>query len=242
MHNTQLLPWDTEMLGVRVAKILSTHLHVEELKQSLQQLKAQGIELVYWVFDSPELASKEAAIACGGFFVDEKITYSLDLITLPPLPFPYPEIGIYMDSVANSELIALAMEIVPFSRFSRDPHLSAQQVNRLYTAWIGNACKKLVAKIILVARAHNILGTVSGMVSIDDKQGRADLSLLAVAPLYRHRGIGKRLVYAAHAWCIAHDYSMSQVVTQQTNPRARHLYESCGYQQEKIEYFYHFWL
>ena len=238
MHNTQLLDWDSKILGVHVAKILSARLDKGSLEKCLQGLKSQGIKLVYWVFASQELISQKAAQACGGLLVDEKITYCVDLTTLSPLPFPTPEIEIYTDSFANPELIALAIDIAKFSRFSRDPHIPEQRVNKLYTAWINNACKKRVAKVILVAKIHRIVG----MVTIDDKQGRGDLSLLAVDPLHQGKGIGKHLVRAAQAWCLAHDYSISQVVTQKINPKACRLYESCAYQQEKTEYFYHFWL
>jgi dTDP-4-amino-4,6-dideoxy-D-galactose acyltransferase len=238
MCNTQLLDWDSEILGLRVAKILSTHLDKGKLEQCLQNLKAQGVQLVYWVFASQNSVSHEAAQACRGFFSDEKITYYLDLTTLPALPVPCAEIEIYTALFANAELAALTIEIAQFSRFSRDPRITKQQVDKLYIAWINNACNKLVAKIVLVAKAPRIVG----MVTIDDKQGRADLSLLAVDPLHQRTGIGKRLVCAAQAWSLANGYSISQVVTQKTNPKACRLYESCGYHLEKLEYFYHFWL
>jgi len=244
MCNTQLLNWDSDILGVRVAKILSPRLDKARLEQCLQTLKTQGIQLVYWVFASQDTISHEAAQACGGFLVDEKITYYLDLRPLSSIPFPGTEnpvalsIASYPELSANAELTALAMEIAHFSRFSHDPNIPEQQVKKLYTTWINNACKKRVAKVVLVAKLHHIVG----MVTIDDKQGRADLSLLAVATLHRGKGIGTRLVRAAQAWCLAHNYSISQVVTQKRNPQACGLYERCGYRKDKIEYFYHFWI
>lgn len=238
MNNTQLLDWDSTILGLSVAKILAVPLDTKKLVPLLQKLKSQGVKLVYWLVPSKDIISQKAAQHCNGFLVDEKITYCVDLTRLLPLP-ANKDIKIYKPDTANSELEAIAIEIGQLSRFSRDPKLNVEQVNRLYKIWINNACKKLVAKIVLVIKKQRI---IIGMVAIDEKQGRGDLSLLGVDPQHQGKGFGKQLVHAAQAWCLERGYSISQVVTQKTNPKACHLYESCGYQLEKIEYFYHFWL
>lgn len=238
MNNTQLLDWDSQVLGLAVAKILTTPLAAQQLATLLQTLKTQGVTLVYWLIDSKDALSQQAAQDCEGFLADEKLTYCLDLMTLPPLS-PDKGVEIYSEHTANAELEAIAIEISQFSRFAHDPKLSTEQVNKLYKAWINNACKKIVAKAILVIKEQS---SIAGMVVIDDKQGRGDLSLVGVAPAYQGQGLGKRLVHAAQHWCLEHDYFISQVVTQKTNPKACRLYERCGYQLEKMEYFYHFWL
>jgi dTDP-4-amino-4,6-dideoxy-D-galactose acyltransferase len=237
MNNTQHLAWDSDLLGLSVAKI-SPPFSIEKLQTRLQALKAQGVKLVYCLIASEDNYSQKAAQYCDGFLADEKVTYCLDLISLPPLPNDS-AVEIYTAPTANTELEAIAIEIGKVSRFGRDPNLTAKQVNKLYTAWMNNACKKRVAKVLLIIKNQQ---TVVGMVAIDDKKGRADLSLVGVAAAYQGQGLGKRLVHAAQRWCLAQGYNISQVVTQKTNTHACRLYESCGYQLEKIEYFYHFWL
>lgn len=238
MHNTQLLDWDSHILGLPTAKILTTPLATQKLTTLLQALKTQGIALVYWLIDSTDTLSRQAAQDCGGFLADEKLSYYLNLMTLPPLPIDK-EIEPYSAPTANAELEAIAVEISQFSRFAHDPKLSTEQVSKLYTAWINNACRKTVAKAVLVIKKQS---AIAGMVVIDEKQGRGDLSLVGVKPAYQGQGLGKRLVHAAQNWCLEHNYFISQVITQKTNPKACRLYENCGYQLEKMEYFYHFWL
>ena len=238
MHNTQLLDWDSHILDLSVAKILTTPLATQQLAALLQTLKTQGVTLVYWLIDSTDTLSQQAAQDCGGFLADEKLTYCLDLMALPPLPADK-EVEPYSAPTANAELEAIAIEISQFSRFANDPKLSAEQVSKLYKAWINNACRKIVAKAVLVIKKQ---ASIAGMVVIDEKQSRGDLSLVGVVPAYQGQGLGKRLVHAAQHWCLEHNYFISQVVTQKTNPKACRLYESCGYQLEKEEYFYHFWL
>lgn len=238
MNNTQLLDWDSDILGILVAKILNPSLNEEKLRNCLQGLKKKGVKLVYWVIDSTDNTAKQAALACDGFLADEKISYFLDLRKLT-LPLPYSEVEIYQAQIANPELEGIALEIAQLSRFSKDPKLTTAQANRLYKAWINNACKKVAAKIVLVIKKQD---AVIGMLTIDEKHGRGDLSLLGVASSHQGQGLGKRLVYAAITWCIAQNYSFSQVVTHKTNLKARRLYEACGFIPEKTEYFYHFWL
>lgn len=238
MNNTQLLDWDSDILGLSVAKILNPSLNEKKLSDCLEGLKKKGVKLVYWAIDSRDHTARQAALACDGFLADEKITYFLDLRSLS-FALPYSDVEIYQPQIANPELEGIALEIAQFSRFSNDPKLSTEQANKLYKAWISNACQKIAAKIVLVIKKQ---GAIIGMLSIDEKRGRGDLSLLGVAPDYQGQGLGKHLVYAALAWCITQNYSFSQVVTHKTNVKARHLYEACGFTQEKMEYFYHFWL
>ncbi len=238
MNNTQLLDWDSDILGISAAKILTSPLTTENLALLLQGLKSQGVKLVYWLIPSKDLVSQKAAQNCAGFLADKKVTYCLDLRTLSSLPAAS-DVEINTADTANTELNAIAIEIGRLSRFGNDPQLTIEQVNRLYKTWINNACKKVVAKIILVIKNQK---NIVGMVAIDEKQGRGDLSLLGVDPQHQGKGLGKRLVLAAQAWCLANDYPISQVVTQLNNRKACRLYESCGYQQEKTEFFYHFWL
>ncbi|MFZ0218682.1 MAG: GNAT family N-acetyltransferase [Candidatus Aquirickettsiella sp.] len=239
MHNTQLLAWDSDILGISVAKIIYPRLNQEELYNSLQKLKEKGVKLVYWCIDSHDNISKQAASACEGYLADEKITYIQGLKTHPPLSFPYQDVEIYIPVKANPELESIAIEIGQLSRFSKDPKLTSEQANQLYKSWINNACQKIVAKIVLVIKKNN---HIVGMATIDEKQGRADISLVGVDPANQGQGIGKRLVCAAVAWCIKQNYAACQVVTHKTNFKARRLYESCDFIEEKIEYFYHFWL
>ncbi|MDQ8038798.1 MAG: GNAT family N-acetyltransferase [Rickettsiella sp.] len=238
MHNTQLLDWDSNVLGVSVAKILTATLTPEKLTSLLHMLKSKGVKLVYWLIANEDVTSQKAAQHCGGLLTDEKVTYHLDLKTLLPF-YIDKEIAIYTADTANAELEAISVEISKFSRFSHDPHLTISQVNKLYKTWIDNACKKIVAKTVLVIKDQY---AIVGMVTIDDKKGRADLSLLGVDPQHQGKGLGKRLVQAAQAWSIVNNYTLSQVVTQKSNYKARRLYESCGYQQKKTEKFYHFWV
>src|SRR3990167_138529 len=110
----QLLPWDSEILGISVAKILPTRMDSQSLKDILFHLRSQGIHLVYWASDSTDLASQAAAEAHQGLLVDHKVTY---LIQLPVQASISEEIQPYPNTFPSSELEELALQSGLYSRF-----------------------------------------------------------------------------------------------------------------------------
>ena len=57
----------------------------------------------------------------------------------------------------------------------------------------------------------------------------------------RGRGIGSRLIGAAHDWMLSRGASKATVVTQGANLPACALYRRAGYTIEHAENYYHFW-
>ena len=85
MNNTQLLDWDSDILGISAAKILTSPLTTENLALLLQGLKSQGVKLVYWLIPSTDLVSQKAAQNCAGFLADKKVAgKAIQLIELTP--------------------------------------------------------------------------------------------------------------------------------------------------------------
>lgn len=239
MSDFQVLDWDTEILGVKTAKIVPEKLSVDQLKLILTELKKQNVKLVYWLTDSKDEATQQAAKQCDGFLADNKVTYLLGLRSVDQKIIVNNGVEIYQDDLPDSQLEMLAIEIGIRSRFGVDPKISRQQMESVYKAWIRNSTKKNVAKVVLVIKLES---KIVGMVTIADKNQRGDLSLVSVDPSHRGLNLGARLVYAAQLWCVEQGYQYSQVVTQVNNIAACKLYEKCRYQVEKIENFYHFWL
>lgn len=239
MKNYQLLAWDTEMLGVPTAKIIPERLTVLELKDILQELKSQKINLVFWASDSEDAASQQAAHEFSGFLADHKLTYYLDLSDFHAENFDLSHVESYREAIASPELYALAQEIAVFSRFGTDPKISSAQRTKVYNTWMDNSVKRQNAKEVLVIKQNN---KVVGVTTLGEKNKRGDIGLLAVDPKCRGMQLGTKLVRASQIWCVKNGYRWAQVVTQRTNPAACALYEKCGFTIDKIEHFYHFWL
>ncbi|HBC71705.1 MAG TPA: hypothetical protein DCZ38_02875 [Coxiellaceae bacterium] len=234
-----LLKLDTKLFGFKVAKILSPKLSQKKLQLILDKLKKQNVRLVYWPSASTDKISQKAATKLKGFLSSEQITYLIDLKKITPPSDFISEVKIYQAKTPNTELKQLAIQAGTYSRFHTDPKLPKKLFHKLYNTWIKNSVNGSVAtRVIVIPHKNKIIA----MATLGTKNKRGDIGLLAVNKNFRGKKLGTKLIYAAQKYFIEEGYSKAQVVTQKANTAACHLYEKCGFHQEKIENFYHFWL
>ena len=233
------LDWDTEFFGFNVACIMQTVSDGDALSQTIQALRNNNYKLAYLrVFaDNSELF--DIVKSQGGRLVDEKVTYIKKIDGIPNLqkisqyvPFSYTKIN------PNADMIELALQSGQYSRFRLDPKFPQHLYIKLYTSWITRSVNKEIAWDVLVVQEAKTLG----MITLGTKDNRADIGLLVVAEHARGQGIGSALIAEAERCFRKKNYVLSQVVTQKANLDACNFYESCGYEVEKIEKTFHFWL
>jgi len=236
MSITEHLPFDSDLFGISVAKIVPSCLTSKDLSMILQQLKSQNVSLVYWSSDSTHTESQLAAKEQGGVLADRKVTYAMTLPKSQVLP---KGIESYQEKMPNQELIDLALQVGLYSRFKMDPNITDDMRESMFKAWITNSTKRQIADEMLVTKDKD---AISGMITLGQKNKRGDIGLIAVGEAYRGQSLGSKLVKAAQSYFIEKGFQESQVVTQMTNVSACKLYEKNGYKIESIEHFYHFWL
>lgn len=234
----QRLDWDSHIFTFKVAKITPACLTPDALHQILIQLKKQQIRLVYWAADSQDACSQQAAQQYHGWLADRKVTYVMST-AIHLSACNHHTVETYTALTPNRELEYLALQSGLYSRFKMDPRIPLTTFETLYKQWIANSTNKTIAQQVLVIRQQN---QIIGMVTLGQKKNRGDIGLLAVHPDHRGRQIGSQLVMAAQCWFRQQGYAYGQVLTQQENQPACRLYEKCGFQIEKTEHFYHFWL
>jgi dTDP-4-amino-4,6-dideoxy-D-galactose acyltransferase len=235
----QLLEFDTKLFGFKVAKILKPQLSLEKLRTLLNELQNQGVRLVYWLSDSLDKTSQDAAKETKGFLADEHVTYVVNLQTLAKPPSIAPEITIYKEITPNIELEQLATQAGNYCRFNIDPNFPKELFVKLYHTWIKNSVNGQIANKVFTINHKN---KIIGMITLGAKNNRGDIGLLAIDADFRGRNFGSKLVRSAQKYFIDSGFTQAQVVTQKINTAACHLYEKCGFQQEKTENSYHFWL
>jgi dTDP-4-amino-4,6-dideoxy-D-galactose acyltransferase len=240
MNRYQIMDWDTKFFGFPVARILPDRMTRGELERTIASLKEAAVRLAYWASDPGDASSQEAAKACDGFLADRKVTYLIDLgrASDPAVAVEW-AVEPYGDPLPCAELEALAVRICAYSRFKVDPRMPDGACEDIYKMWIRNSVNRTIADEVLVIRDS---GRIAGMVTLGEKQGRADIGLLAVAVGMEGKNVGVSLVRAAQEWARGKGYRFAQVVTQGENVAARRLYEKCGYTIDKIENYYHFWI
>src|SRR5438132_7007017 len=230
MPSYRRLAWDSDFLGVAVARIVKEIDDEKSVTRALAELKAAGVRLAYWQPRESE-ALRNFARASGASFVGTHVRYeraSEDVVVSP---------GLRVERCASvSEgLEALAVQAGTLSRFALDPAMPAGTAERLYRIWMRESFGGAMGDEVLAA--HDVSGA-AGITTLK----RDAIGLVAVAERCRGTGVGRLLVLSATARCAQLGFPRISVVTQGENAAAGRLYESCGYTLAERSLIAHFWI
>lgn len=240
------LAWDSEHLGCSVARIDRPRATPSEVSATLDRLRDAEVDLVYWLAEATS-AGEAATLPPPdprGFLADRRTTFVMRLSDAPRIDVPEERDGLWLRSYSEPELSPdlerLAWVSGERSRFFVDPRIPEKRYRALYSEWMRNSVRRKIAKEVLVLEAET--GGICGMITLGEKNGRADIGLVAVSPDRQGRSLGTWLVHSALAWSIEQGFDVAQVVTQGANEGACRLYRKTGYSLESVEPFWHFWL
>ncbi|MFZ6050955.1 GNAT family N-acetyltransferase [Halocola ammonii] len=231
----EALDWDSDFFGLPVYFAVSVD--VKSLGREIEKLKrTPGPKLVYVLCDNPcdlsFLESSQSAV----HLMDEKVTYLKDQLVYRDLGGSAWE---FEGEKPDDKLLDLAIESGVFSRFNKDPLIPRDKFEELYQRWIENSVNGKIASSVLVTGSEDHL---TGMVTLGEKNNRADIGIIAVDGNARGKGVGKTLILASQNWAVRNGFKELQVVTQKENSPACRLYESCGFNICKSQYVYHVWI
>lgn len=236
----EILEWDSGVFGFPVARVFQTEDRTV-LAAALEAARREGVQLAYLLTENDDIT--RLAETLGGTLVSERVTFARaaapDTDPIRTLVDPAIAVTRWPGTTPTPELLQLARDAGRYSRFRIDPRVPSGVFERIYDAWITNSVNGQIADEVMVTRDGS---SVSGMVTVGEKDGRADIGLLSVRENARGRGLGKALVRAALQWAVQRQFAVAQVVTQRANVEACRLYQSCGYTIERGERVFHFWL
>lgn len=137
------------------------------------------------------------------------------------------------DIAAVSRLAASAFRL---SRF-REPWYPDRECRRFYAVWAQNAILGTFDNFCLVKGRPDAIEGMVTLRRLDVNDAR--IGLLAVAPAYTRRGIGRALFAGALAWCRSQGISRLRVATQTGNLAALRLYIACGANVDGTAYWFY---
>jgi len=229
----QHLAWDSNFFGYKTGLIELKHNVIIPLYDIIQ--RNPEYKLIY-IRCAPAHIQQDEIKALGGILVDKKVTF---VQQIPPSPYQYSEnVVLYSESEPTKEIIELGLASGIYSRFKIDPHFKNNEFERLYEIWIRNSTNKTIAKHVITYQKD---GKYIGLLTLGEKNKRADIGILAVNEQYRGLGIGKVMIQKAFELSVQMGHSQLQVVTQRANENACKFYESVGFKIDTIENIYHLW-
>ena len=231
------LPWDSDFLGFPVARLELQALSKVKLTRVLSQAREQGLRLLYLVAGFADALVIAEVTAQEAWLADKKVTYSMSLIKASLV---VQSAFVRQTGAFTEHLEGLAWQSGEYSRFRLDPRFEEWVYKQMYSDWLRNSLTGQLARTVLTYGPPNV--PEQGLITLGEKNGRADIGILAVDKAYRGHGVGQVLVAAAQQQAYAWGYTDIQVVTQMENTPACRFYERCGFVPAKIEYIYHLWL
>ncbi|AOV98348.1 TDP-D-fucosamine acetyltransferase [Edwardsiella hoshinae] len=196
----------------------------------LQAAACDAYQLVQAKVPADDLACCDALYALGFRLAEGEVDFVL------PVQAASPSGGQRPARVEDCLwLRALAREAFALSRF-RAPWYHPQDSGRFYAEWVEKAVYGTFDHACLLALDD--AGSPQGFVTVRAlATGAARIGLLAVARSAARRGVGRRLVAQAQAWCQTQQLSHLSVATQIGNLAAQRLYLGCGARLDATAYW-----
>ncbi len=231
----EYLPWDSQFFGVRIARLAGHRLTTEVAAEAESWCHANRIDCLYFLADADDAVTVTIAEARAFHFADLRVTLERPLDNNPAPPTP----AIRMLSPEDlPRLRGIARASHRDSRFYYDPRFPRSRCDALYDAWIERSAGGW-ADAVLVAECDSV---AAGYLSCHLSQsGAGSIGLIAVAPEYQGKGLGRQLIVASLAYFREHGMACATVVTQGRNIPSQRLYQRSGFVTRSVQLWYHRW-
>ena len=230
------LEWDSDFFGYKIARLDVQDITEKEFEVIRLELIKSNIKLAYVFINPDDNNSNYIMTKHKADLVDTKVTFSINI----PKDF-YPTINIseYNKAIISDEILQLSIQSGEYSRYKKDERFINREYERLYTAWITNSIKKIIADEVLVYNENFIY---KGVISLKYNKEVATIGILAVDQTLRNKGIGKQLIYEAFNHAKINGCSNMNVSTQSENKIACSFYRKIGFIINKKTNIFHLWL
>ena len=236
----QLLAWDSEFFGCRVARAADGRLTPASLAELLDWCRREAVDWLYFLADADDDQTVTLAEGAGFHQVDVRIELELALRDRPASASAGPS-GVRPARESDlARLRPIAAAGHTDGRYFFDARVPAGRARALYETWIERSVTHGFADVVLV---YDVDGTACGYITGRLASDRtASIGLIGVGPEARGRGVGTELVNALLAWASQRGAERATVVTQGRNATAQRLYQRCGFRTRTLQLWYHHWL
>ena len=231
MSSAELLPWDTDFWGIRIARVDGDAMTAEGAAALEEWAAANDVACLYFLAGEDE-ATPRIAEDAGYRLTDVRVA-------LRRAPAAVETDG-RVRAFAAADLPALraiARTSHGATRFYADPRFPRARCDDLYDVWITRSAEGW-ADAVFVADHE---GRPAGYLTVHEAGGSASIGLVAVAEDARGAGLGASLVDAAVGWAAGRGVPELTVVTQGRSAAALRVYERAGFRVESVGLWFHRW-
>lgn len=233
-----ILDWDSDFFGYKIASIQTSQLHPAELKEILKDLEQQNVTLAYCFVQEDDNISFNSLQKASGLLTDKKVIYVIHGFSAPS-EIDSRHIRPYDLNYLSDNLHNLALQSGIYSRYNVDPKFRNNEYERLYLEWIKKSVEKKIADDILVYYDDI---TERGFITLSVKEDKGTIGLVAVDERERGKSIGRKLMNSTFEYFANRNINTVEVVTQMANKTACLFYESLGFQVKSVTNIFHLWI
>ncbi len=219
---------------MRIAELRTALLTGADIDLARRWCEAEHIDCLYLLAERADVKALDLAGMSGFRLTDIRVTFECSLDRAPLL---VPS-GIRRFRLSDATYLrAIAGQAHANTRFYNDRGFPRHRCQALYESWIERSYNGW-ADIVLVAECEaGPAGYVTGHLQADC----AAIGLLGVAPEFRCRGLGRKLVEAVFVEFSHHRRTNVSVTTQGMNVASQRLYQRCGFVTKAFGFVYHYW-
>jgi ribosomal protein S18 acetylase RimI-like enzyme len=220
----EVLAWDTEFFGVRVARVLPGA--PATLAAADEWCAAHDVAVAYLSLPLTDTDAIRAAERLGFGFVDVRVELATDVA--PPARATRAGVAVRPHRPADTGAIEdIAATAHRDSRFYADGRFPEERCDAMYRTWARRNCDDDAVTVLVADRDDALAGYIT--YTVQDGGSTAHIELIAVTAAHRGLGVGSALVRAALAAALGEpDVATVTVATQARNLDAIRLYERAG--------------
>lgn len=234
----QLLTWDSEFFGLRVASINGNKLSKEEDLEIQEWCRDNRIDCLCFLAESSDARTIRVAEESGFHFVDIRITLDLTIAAMPSVWKPQSASIRLADVTDIPALRPIAACNHLGSRFYSDGRFPRERCDELYATWIEKSCTGFAEAVLVPVTDGEAVGYLSCHLR---DTGIGQIGLVGIARPFRGKGLGQQLLDESLCWFAAAGVSQVAVVTQGSNISAQRLYQGSGFMTKSVQVWYHKW-
>lgn len=236
------LAWDSEMLGLKVARFAPTRVVRADLNRVRTMCRKDAIDMVYFFLPSSSATNALAEEFRLGH-VCSRITYEKKLgvrgvtDTVPAGCDIRIIVNPSTRSLGGDFLRKISYTIGQTSRFFRDHRLAPASAWRLYAAWVRNSFEGRCDVNLVAMSGRRPVGWLGLKMDGHD----AIIDLVGVLPKFQGSGVGAMLGYVAEKTAECLGAKRMAVVTESETIGAQRYYQRRGFAVCEHQLVYHYW-
>ena len=238
----ELLKWDTDFFGFRIARVRGDSLSEALVKGIDSWYRKEKVRCLYFLSRADDPETTRLAEDNGFRMVDIRVTlrykageesderrvgHTSAATIRPARPEDLPSMK------------RLSGDIFHDTRFYFDPNFPRPLCDSLYEAWLERSCRGY-ADAVLVAELE---GSPVGFSTchLDGETGTGRIGITAVDRNFQGRGIGSQLIQSTLDWYSERGVTEIFTVVQGRNVATLHFDQRCGFLVHAVQIWYHKW-